>query len=109
MDFAPTFFKYRYRGKCVEIGGGIVYGDLLHLEGKVYIAENYGHKPSVEVDPYSVVRLIGFNEAGWQIYEGDKVEDENGNIGIATLKPCVEVNPKNEPVVRLDWKFVSDK
>lgn len=80
----------KFRGQQ-PVTGKIVYGDLLHLDGDLWIkrcedslaAER--ERDYFGVMPESVAQLIGYDADGKEIYEGDKVIDKDGDELTATF------------------------
>lgn len=54
----------KFRGTTLE--GSTIYGDLTHHNGHIFVG---GYR----VTPESVVQLVGYDESGGEIYEGDTV------------------------------------
>ena len=92
----------KFRGYCHEFGD-FVYGRLLKhdyyntngdflytvhcIEG---IDENYGdYLP--DIDPETLVQMVGHDKNGAEIYEGDRLVDNLGQEHIATIQDTPEL------------------
>lgn len=73
--------KIKFRG--INKRGEYVYGDLIHLKSRVYIAAT--HCLKYKVEPSSVAQFIGDDSNGEEVYEGDILIDKTGNIFVARL------------------------
>ena len=82
--------RVKFRGK--DVNGTYVYGDLLHSDcGVTFI-----HKETLPLDnrkrinPVTIAQLCGYDADGNEIYEGDKLFDEEHNTCVtAELYPGV--------------------
>ena len=79
--------KVKFRGKCLD-NGKLVYGHFWH-------SESFGTTVNgVVVDPDSVAQLVGYDEQGREVYEGDEVADPfNGETGTVQLQ--VQISGEN--------------
>ena len=74
--------KIKFRGIAKD-DGQIVFGDLFHLDHKIYI-EN------AEVFSQTVAQFVGYDKAGNEVYEGDAVISDigEGNALIRVMFGC---------------------
>ena len=67
--------QIKFRGETFD--GRLLYGDLIHQHGKVYIDEACGE---CIVKPESVAQFVTTKSDGTDLYEGDKFIDSMGII-----------------------------
>lgn len=67
--------EIKFRGKTPD--GRIVFGDFIRLGEQVCIGNIFCND---EVLPASVAQLIGYDANGEEIYDGDSLEDFEGDI-----------------------------
>lgn len=78
--------KIKFRGKMRGFGD-YAFGDLRHRGDEVFV-DGY------RVYPESIAQLVGYDEQGKEIYEGDEVADPfNGKTG--TVKLQVQISGEN--------------
>lgn len=80
--------EIKFRGTAAN--GETVFGDLTHERGHVFINDR-------RVKPDTVAQLVGFDDTGEEIYEGDQFTDANGNKLVAVLVPCLINRFTGEP------------
>lgn len=96
--------KIKFRGRAIQDDSGkpiteekIVYGNVWANEDNSYVIigeykDKKGLARDYVVDPESVAQLVGYDADGKEIYEGDMLKDNYGEVYTAG----VEVSLKNE-------------
>ena len=88
----PIKFRGRVRdiNKARSDQGKIVYGNCLHQypNGKVALSHTINLALTF-VEPESVAQLVGYDKDGNEVYEGDKLVNENGDVFTAYLSPIM--------------------
>lgn len=65
----------KFRGRDINTGE-VIFGDLRHIGIRTYIfkeAQCYYDEELIEVDEDSVAQLVGYDEDGKEVYEGDEL------------------------------------
>lgn len=78
----------KFRGKSINTGT-IVYGDLINVRTSLNPTIVTDSGASYTVDDSSVAQLIGLDENGNEVYEGDMVQDNLGNTYTAEISKLI--------------------
>ena len=100
----------KFRGRRLA-NGEWVYGDLLQFKGKPAIISNVGEliyyaatkqglRGIAEVEPESVAQLVGYDEDGYEVYEGDELVGRFNQVWVANVYCGAENND--------DWIYYTD-
>lgn len=74
----------KFRGRRVD-NGEFVYGDLLHMTGERFGIIFDKRIAATEVAPETVTQLVGYDSNGREVYEGDKLANDQGDEFTAEL------------------------